>query len=144
MKVEEILIRDYREEDYPALFRLWQITDMTKPERDDSKESIESCNRQGGKLLLMEQEGTGNLIGSSWMTWDGRRIYLHHFCIHPEFQGKGLGTLLGERSLDWIRQKKQQVKLEVHKDNRAARALYAKLGFFAFKDYYIYMKRDPG
>ena len=30
------------------------------------------------------------------MTWDGRRIYLHHFGILPEYQRKGLGRKLAE------------------------------------------------
>ena len=35
-----------------------------------------------------------------------------------------------------------QVKLEVHKENYPAQRLYEKLGFFAFRDYDIYMIRD--
>ena len=76
------------------------------------------------------------------MTWDGRRIYLHHFGILPDFQGRGFGTELAQKSLEWIRQTGQQVKLEVHKDNFKAKLLYEKLGFFAFRDYEIYMIRD--
>ena len=36
----------------------------------------------------------------------------------------------------------RQVKMEVHKKNKAAIQLYKKLGFFAFKDYNIYMIRE--
>ena len=136
------IIRDYRKEDFPMLIELWKITDMSDPERDDSPESIQSCNARGGKLLIMEDMQEGRMIGSSWMTNDGRRTYLHHFCIHPEYREMGLGTELAERSMDWIRKKGNQVKLEVHKKNIPAKNLYEKLGFFAFREYDIYMKRD--
>lgn len=138
----ETRIRDYRPEDFELLLDLWQKTDLTQPERGDSRESIECCNNHGGRLLIMEDTGKGRIIGSSWMTWDGRRIYLHHFGIHPDYQRRGLGTELAEKSVDWIREKRQQVKLEVHKENTAARKLYEKLGFFAFRDYDIYMIRE--
>jgi ribosomal protein S18 acetylase RimI-like enzyme len=136
------LIRDYRAGDFKTLLDLWEQTDLTKPERGDSAEAIERCNTHGGRLLVMEEAESKKIIGSSWMTWDGRRIYIHHFGILPEYQGMGLGTRLAEESLEWIRQKGQQVKLEVHKENIAAKRLYEKLGFFAFRDYDIYMIRD--
>ena len=136
------LIRDYQPEDFPSLLELWQKTDLTKPERGDNEEIITKCNEQGGRLLIMEETDGGRIIGSSWMTWDGRRIYLHHFGILPEFQRRGLGTELAKKSLEWIREKGDQVKLEVHKENHAARKLYEKLGFFAFRDYDIYMIRE--
>ncbi len=127
------------------MLELWDRTGLSQPERGDTEEVVELCNTHGGRLLVMEETGSGRIIGSSWMTWDGRRIYIHHFGILPDFQGKGLGEELGRVSLEWIRQKGQQVKLEVHKENIAAKKLYEKLGFFAFRDYDIYMKRtfDP-
>jgi len=135
-------IRDYRPEDFASLLKLWQETNLAQPERGDNAEVIKRCNDQGGRLLLMEETENEIIIGSSWMTWDGRRIYLHHFGILPSYQGLGLGRELAEKSLEWIRQKGQQVKLEVHKENHAAKRLYEKLGFFAFRDYDIYMIRD--
>ena len=135
-------IRDYRPEDFASLIKLWQETDLAQPERGDNAEIIKRCNDHGGKLLIMEETGTGKIIGSSWMTWDGRRIYLHHFGILPPYQGMGLGTELAEKSMEWLREKGQQVKLEVHKENHAAKHLYEKLGFFAFSDYDIYMIRN--
>ncbi len=135
-------IRDYLPEDYSSLFELWKQCDLAQPERGDSPSAIEKCNKLGGRLLVMEETAGSKIIGSSWMTWDGRRIYIHHFGILPEYQGKGLGTRLAEESLDWIREQGQQVKLEVHKENHRAKKMYEKLGFFAFRDYDIYMIRD--
>ena len=136
------VIRDYRESDYDSLTELWHDTELAQPERRDDEESIKRCNKLGGRLLVMEDVTTGRIIGSSWMTWDGRRIYLHHFGIHPNWQNLGLGTKLAEVSLEWISSMGRQVKMEVHKKNKAAIQLYKKLGFFAFKDYNIYMIRE--
>ena len=136
------LIRDYRESDYASLLKLWNETELAQPERKDDAGVIKRCNDMGGCLLVLENAATGEIIGSSWMTWDGRRIYLHHFGIHPNWQNLGLGTKLAEVSLEWISSMGRQVKMEVHKKNKAAIQLYKKLGFFAFKDYNIYMIRE--
>ena len=136
------LIRDYKKGDFMSLQNLWELTDMGQSERDDTEEVIERCNAMGGKLLIMEIQDTKEIIGSSWMTWDGRRISLHHFGIMPTYQNRGFGTMLAEKSVEWIREKGQQVKLEVHKQNLPAKRLYENFGFISFKDYDIYMKRD--
>ena len=141
--VTNTLIREYRPGDFPSLLDLWKKTDLTQPERGDSEEIIERCNELGGQLLVMEDTGSGNIIGSSWMTYDGRRIHLHHFAIHPDYQNKGLGKILTRESLQFISEMGQQVKLEVHKENKIAKHLYEKFGFFAFTDYEFYMLRDP-
>lgn len=135
-------IRDYRESDYTSLLRLWNKTELAQPERKDDAVVIKRCNDMGGRLLVMENVATGEIIGSSWMTWDGRRIYLHHFGIHPNWQNLGFGTKLAKASLEWIGSTGQQVKMEVHKENKAAKQLYKKLGFFAFEDYDLYMIRE--
>jgi ribosomal protein S18 acetylase RimI-like enzyme len=43
--------------------------------------------------------------------------------------------------LKFIKTQGKQVKLEVHKENQAARHLYESEGFFAYTDYDIYMIR---
>jgi ribosomal protein S18 acetylase RimI-like enzyme len=135
-------IRDYREKDYASLMRLWGVTGLALPERKDDAGVIKRCNDMGGRLLVLENTAEGEIIGSSWMTWDGRRTYLHHFGIHPDWQNMGFGTKLAEASLEWIRSTGRQVKMEVHKKNSAAINIYKKLGFFAFEEYDLYMIRE--
>jgi len=135
-------IRDYIPEDYDQLLELWDLTGLNYPERGDNQEVIDRCQKMGGKLLIMTDPDHDKLIGSSWMTYDGRRIHLHHFAIHPDYQNKGLGKILVRESLQFIREMGQQVKLEVHENNKIAKHLYEKFGFFAFTDYDIYMLRN--
>jgi len=135
------LVRDYRPGDFESLQSLWKATDMGQAEREDSEEVIERCIDMGGRLLVLVNQVSEEIIGSSWMTWDGRRIFLHHFAILPAYQKLGLGTMLAKESMKWIRKQGQQVKLEVHKQKHAAKRLYEKFGFFSYKDYEIHMIR---
>jgi ribosomal-protein-alanine N-acetyltransferase len=92
----------------------------------------------------MEEREGGTLWGTSWMTWDGRRIHLHHFAILPEQQGKGLGRLLALESLQYAKQKGCPVKLEVHGENLRAIRLYTSLGFKVMRDYDVYILLETG
>jgi len=142
MEDKNIITRDYVSGDYPQLIRLWKETGIGNPERGDNEKVIRTCLKIGGKLLVMEDTLTGVLMGSCWMTFDGRRMLLHHFAIKPEYQGRRLGTRLGNESYEYLKKEGYQVKLEVHKDNTIAKRLYKKLGFFAFTNYDIFMIRD--
>ena len=139
---DNFLIRNYQSKDFERLLRLWKATGIYNPERKDDEKSIEQCNAFGGKMLVMENTINREIIGSSWMTVDGRRLYLHHFCILPGYQGRGLGKALGFASLEFIKSTGYQTKIEVHKENKPAKNLYEKMGFFSFTDYDIYMMRD--
>lgn len=84
----------------------------------------------------------GKICGTCWMTCDGRRIHLHHFGIHPDYQGRKLSWLLLKESFRFIKQKGYQVKLEVNRNNIKAINLYKKAGFNYLGDYDVYIIRD--
>ena len=139
-----MVIRDYRPSDFSQVQALWKETGIYTVERGDTDEIILRCNNLGGKFLVMEDDSTGDIAGTSWMTYDGRRVHLHHFSIRPSLQGEGLGRILALESLKYSRELDCPLKLEVHRDNQPAINLYKSLGFFTFEDYDIFMILDPG
>lgn len=138
-----MIIRHYRSTDFPQVQELWKETGIYTMERGDTASIIEQCTGLGGLFLVMEKPDSGMITGTSWMTFDGRRIHLHHFAIHPDFQGTGLGRKLALRSLEFAREKGFPLKLEVHSENTVAVNLYLSLGFTAFEGYDVYMILDP-
>ena len=139
---DDLLIRDYQDGDYPEIANLWQVTDMDNPVRGDNRETIERTLKLGGKLLVLESVSGKKIIGTSWMTYDGRRIMLHHFGILPEYQGKGLSKLLLKESFKFCKEVGAQVKLEAHAQNIKAVSLYTKFGFKHLAGYNVYIIRD--
>jgi len=141
-KSEDFIIREYRESDFEGIIDLWEITNMGSPERGDNKSTIAVSINLGGCLLVMEKRSSGRICGTSWLTFDGRRLLLHHFGILPECQGKGLSKSLLKETLDVVREKGHQVKLEVHNTNHKAISLYKKFGFEHLGDYNVFIIRD--
>lgn len=135
-------IREFRENDYNEVEKLWEILGLGSPERGDTLNTIKETVRIGGRLLVMIEVSTGRICGTSWMTFDGRRILLHHFGILPEMQGNGLSKSLLAASLSFVKEKRCQVKLEVHTSNYKAINLYKKFGFKHMGDYDVYILRD--
>ncbi len=133
-------IRDYQKGDYQGIIKVWEATGIGSAKRGDNESIIEHSIDIGGKMLVLEDHG--NITGSSWMTFDGRRIHLHHVAVLPEQQNKGYGKLLTEASIKFAREKGYQIKLEVHQSNHKAIGIYKKLGFKYLGDYDIYIIRD--
>lgn len=139
---KNIIVRDYHEGDFEQVSDLWNKTGMGNPLREDDEKTILDTIRIGGKLLILEDNNTGKICGTSWMTFDGRRIHLHHFGIVPAYQGNKLAHLLLDESLKFVKHKGSQVKLEVHNTNARAINLYKKHGFEYLGDYDVYIIRD--
>lgn len=133
-------VRDFKESDFDAVKQLWEETGMGAAERGDTLEVINRTIQLKGKLLVLIVDD--QVAGSSWMTSDGRRIFLHHFSIKPDFQGLGLSHMLLNTSLNWIRDIGMQVKIEVHASNTIATELYQKYGFNELEGYKVYIIRD--
>ena len=105
-----MILRDYQPEDFPQVEQLWKETGVFRPERGDSSETILRCNRQGGKLLILEEETEQRIIGTSWLTWDGRRVHLQYFSVLLSHQGHGYGRKLAQASMSFARSKKAPIK----------------------------------
>lgn len=138
----EFIIREYTSDDYQEMIRLWESLGLGGAHRGDDSTIIQRTIEMGGKLLLMFEKHTNRMIGTSWLTVDGRRVYLHHFGIHADFQGKKLAVPLLETSLKFAKSTGLQIKLEVHKNNEKALGLYKKYGFTYLGDYHVFILRD--
>ena len=137
-----IHLREYKKSDFEIINELWMEYGLSNQERNDSHEMIQNTINQGGFLLVMEDQETSNIIGCSWVTNDGRRLYLHHFFIKREFRKMGHGKQLLDESLKRAQEMGLQIKLEVHDDNKRVRLLYKNAGFKYLGDFRIYIRRD--
>ena len=138
----EFRVRNYKNGDFEQIADLWMLADMGSPTRGDNEKTIGDSIVIGGAFLILEETESGKVCGTSWMTFDGRRIHLHHFGILPEYQGKGLSNILIKSSFEFVKDKGYQVKLEVHRSNLKAINLYKKYGFEYLGDYDVYIIRD--
>ncbi len=142
MTDKDIICREYRREDWPEVKDLWQRTGLGGPERGDTREVVDRTLEMGGKMFILENPHPQKVIGTSWVTFDGRRLHLHHFAIHPDHQGKGLSHILLKKTLAFARKNGSQIKLEVHRNNIRGINLYTHRGFKYLGDYDVYIIRN--
>ncbi len=140
-KYPEIQIREFAPDDFPAVEAFWNENGLGGSHRGDTPEVICNTIKSGAHLLLMIDD-CNILVGTSWLTNDRRRTYLHHFGIAGSHRGRGLAKLLLEKSIEIARADGYQIKIEVHRDNLPALKLYADAGFCPLGDYDVFIIRD--
>ncbi|MFA6403053.1 MAG: GNAT family N-acetyltransferase [Salinivirgaceae bacterium] len=135
-------IRLFMPNDYQQILDIWEEAGLGNPERGDNLQTIERTISMGGAFFVMEHQTDQSIIGTSWITNDGRRLYLHHFGIKKEYRGQKLAKPLLVASLAYAKQLNFQIKLEVHNQNKTAINLYQKAGFKSLGDYRVFIIRQ--
>lgn len=81
-------------EDYPEVYKLWtNIKGFAMKSVDDSLEGVTQFLKRNPTTSVVAEED-GRIIGSILCGNDGRRGYLYHVCVHPDFRRKGIGKAM--------------------------------------------------
>ena len=86
-------------DEYEDLFSMWQSTsNMGLRSLDDSREGIASFLRRNPTTNFAAYED-GRLVGAILCGHDGRRGYIYHTVVLPEYRGRGIGSGLVEAAV---------------------------------------------
>ena len=89
--------------DYDAASSLWSSIDgMGLRSLDDSREGIEKYLARNPSTSFIAEEND-KAVGCILCGHDGRRGYIYHTCVLPEYRGKGIGTQLVNLACDTLK-----------------------------------------
>lgn len=90
MKIRKMVM-----EDYEKVYELWMsCAGMGLNNLDDSKEGIEKFLRRNPETCFVAEER--EIIGVILAGNDGRRGYIYHTAVHPDYRKQGIATKLVE------------------------------------------------
>ncbi len=123
---------DYRAmtiDDHPAASALWRATPGVGLSSADTREAVQAFLARNPGLSFVAEEG-GALVGTALAGSDGRRGYLYHVAVQPDFRGRGVGARLVELCLDALRaQGIAKCHLFVMADNAPGIAFWKAVGW---------------
>ena len=137
-----IWVRLMKPEDFDEVFALWLATPgMGLNTTDDSREGIERYLRRNPSTSFVA-ELDGRIVGAVLAGHDGRRGFLHHTAVLPEFRNRGIGSRLVETALFALeREGIQKAALVVFEQNEGGNAFWEHAGFPARTDL-VYRNRS--
>jgi ribosomal protein S18 acetylase RimI-like enzyme len=89
----EVMIRQAREDDIPAVLELWREADVTPPSPSDSLEGLSALMREPQAVLLLAVVGD-QIVGSVIGGWDGWRGNIYRLAVTPAYRRHGIAQLL--------------------------------------------------
>jgi putative acetyltransferase len=84
--------------DLDSVLALWGQTSGVGLNESDTPDQLRTYLDRNPGLSLVAREGT-RLVGAILCGHDGRRGYLNHLAVLPEYRGRGLGRQLVETCL---------------------------------------------
>lgn len=94
-----MIIRKMTSDDYDTVYALWMsCVGMGLNNLDDSKEGIDKfIQRNPDTCLVAEKDSV--IIGVIMVGNDGRRGYIYHTAVHPDFRKQGIASRLVDSAM---------------------------------------------
>jgi ribosomal protein S18 acetylase RimI-like enzyme len=123
MKIENFTMQNYQE-----VLDLWKRAGIGVSSSDTKEETMLILERNPELFLIgKEQE---KIIAVVIGAFDGRRGYVHHLAVDPDYQKKGYGKVIMDNLIERFRQKRiHKIHLFIQKDNKGVLEFYSKQGW---------------
>lgn len=122
-------------EDYDEVYNLWMsCSGMGLNNLDDSREGIEKfISRNPDTCLVAIQDE--KIVGVILVGNDGRRGYIYHTAVHPQYRNKGVAGQLVDMAIEQLKMLGiNKVALVVFSKNELGNAFWESRGFTVRED----------
>lgn len=120
--------REFTLNDYESVIDLWKLAGL-KLSRSDTYEGLKiKLKRDPDLFFVMEEEK--RIIGVVMGSFDGRRGWINHLAVHPEYQGRNLGQqIIDELQRRFKKIGCEKINLLIELSNENVQSFYEKQGF---------------
>lgn len=113
---------------YKEVIELWRKTGISVGSTD-TKEELKRMVERNPHLFLIGKKDE-KVIGAVMGGFDGRRGYVHHLAVHPNYQKKGYGKMIIDELMKRFRKMRvHKVHLFIEKYNKEVVKFYQNLGW---------------
>jgi len=121
-------IRRFQRADEDSVVALWKacglVVSQNDPHKDIARKLADSPD------LFLVAEGSGRVIGSCMVGYEGHRGWINYLAVHPDFQRQGLATrLMAEAESILSELGCPKINLQIRKSNHSVRSFYESIGF---------------
>lgn len=139
--MNRINITEFEQGDYREVYALWQAAGISLGASDEYAEILKFRQQNPDSFLVGREAGAGGMIAVCLGGFDGRRGYIHHLAVKPEFQKKGYGSQILEQVMQRLKQKGAlKVHLFIESRNAGVVGFYDNAGWTKRSDIIVMSK----
>jgi len=155
----EVELRQFRTEDYKQLRQVWLQSDIELDETDSAGAIEKALKAAGGRYRIFVAQaqvidteakkpaGKPKIIGGVVVTFDGRRCWVYHLAVDPQYRNVGVGRALlelCERQAKLWGSKRLRLLVKLDPNSVPAQRLYIAGGWQPNKEVRLFSKDVGG
>lgn len=122
-------VRTFRDQDEPAVARLWCAVFQSSPPRNEPLAVIARKRRVQPELFLVG-EADGAVVGTVLAGYDGHRGWVYHVAVAPGVRRRGYGRAMMVAAEERLRALGcPKLNLQINRSNAEVVAFYESLGY---------------
>ena len=133
-----MMIRPMTKEDYDEIFAMWQITTKRALSKADERSQIERyLDRNPGMSQVAVVDG--KIVGTVLAGHDGRRGFIHHMAVLPEYRRRHIGHRLAEKAIEMITNDGiDKTHIFCYRNNETGQNFWKDFGFKKREDVFVF------
>ncbi len=133
-----MIIREMTINDYEEVFAMWQITSKRALSEADSKEQISRYLTRNAGMSQVAVEN-GRIIGTVLAGHDGRRGFIHHMAVLPEYRRHRIGHRLAQKAVEKISAEGiDKTHIFCYQNNETGQSFWQDFGFKKREDVFVF------
>lgn len=133
-----MVIRAMTIEDYDEVFAMWQITSKRALSSADERSQMERYLKRNEGLSQVAVID-GKIIGTVLAGHDGRRGFIHHMAVLPEYRRRRIGHALAEKAIEMIRSEGiEKTHIFCYQNNETGQKFWSDFGFVKRDDVFVF------
>ena len=131
-------IRPMTINDYDEVFAMWQITTKRALSKADERDQIERyLLRNAGMSQVAVVDG--KIVGTVLAGHDGRRGFIHHMAVLPDYRRRHIGHRLAEKEIEMIsRDGIDKTHIFCYQNNETGQNFWKDFGFEKRDDVFVF------
>lgn len=133
-----MIIREMTIDDYDEVYKMWQITTKRALSKADERDQMERYLKHNAGMSQVAVVD-GRIVGTVLAGHDGRRGFIHHMAVLPEFRRKRIGHALAQTAIKKIREQGiDKSHIFCYHNNETGQSFWRDFGFEKREDVFVY------
>ena len=133
-----MIIREMTIDDYDEVYEMWQITTKRALSKADERDQMERYLKHNAGMSQVAVVD-GKIVGTVLAGHDGRRGFIHHMAVLPEFRRKKIGHALAQTAIQKIREQSiDKTHIFCYQNNETGQSFWRDFGVEKREDVFVY------